>query len=472
MSDHSDNGFPTAPPEASSRLIRAKRTLRAPVDAFLHQETAGGVILLVAAVIALAWANSPWASSYQHLWHTPVGFSIGSHSFELSLHHWINEGLMTIFFLVVGFEIKRELAEGELSDIQRASLPVACAVGGMIVPALIYFSLNPSGPASAGWGVPMATDIAFAVGILSLLGKRVPAAMRILLLALAIIDDLGAILVIAIFYTPEVNTSGLFIVGAGGLVLAFFLAAGIRPGPWHLIPLAILWVGLYRTGVHATLSGVIVGLATPVKPWLNRKQFLTIAGSAIDEFRESSKEGAPRHALVEPIARLSLAGREALSPVVRGETQLHGLVAFGIMPLFALANAGVSLGGLDLSSSAAGPVMLGVAAGLAVGKPIGIMLFAWTFLKLGWTKLPRGLDMTSILVVGLVAGIGFTMSIFIAELAFKPAPALLGVAKLSILIATAVAACLGLVLGAVFLRKVDPTIADLQPSDVEKSTEY
>lgn len=472
MSDRNDNDFPTAPPEASAALTRAKRSLRAPVDAFLHQQTAGGIILLAAAVVALVWANSPWASSYSHLWHTPIGFHIGNQGFELSLHHWINEGLMTIFFLVAGFEIKRELVEGELSDIKRASLPVACALGGMIVPALIYFGLNPSGPQSAGWGVPMATDIAFALGILSLLGKRVPAAMRILLLALAIIDDLGAILVIAIFYTPEVNTTGLLIVGAGGLVLAFFLAAGIRPGPWHLVPLVILWAGLYKTGVHATLSGVIVGLATPVKPWLSRQQFLDIAKKSIDDFREGSEQGVERHELVEPINKLAVAGREALSPVVRGENQMHGLVAFLIMPLFALANAGVNLGGIDMSSAASGPVMLGVAGGLAIGKPVGVVLFAWLCLKLGLTKLPRGLNMGSILVVGLVAGIGFTMSIFIAELAFKPAPALLGVAKLSILIATALAAFLGLGLGAYLLRKVDPKIAELTAADVEKSTEY
>jgi NhaA family Na+:H+ antiporter len=452
--------------------MRARQSLRAPVDAFLHHQTAGGILLLAAAVIALVWANSPWSSSYEHLWHTPVGFSIGGSELKLSLHHWINDGLMTIFFLVVGFEIKREIVDGELSDLQRASLPVACAVGGMVVPALIYFGFNPSGPQANGWGVPMATDIAFAVGILSLLGNRVPAALRVLLLALAIIDDLGAILVIAIFYTPEINTVGLLWVAAGGMVLAFFLAAGIRPGPWHLIPLVILWAGLYKTGVHPTLAGVIVGLATPVKPWLKREQFLSIAEKSIGDFRDATTREAPRHELVAPIKRLAVAGREALSPVVRGEDQMHGLVAFGIMPLFALANAGVNMGGLDLTGEASATVMLGTAGGLAIGKPVGVLLFAWVFLKLGWTRLPRGVNMSGILVVGLCAGIGFTMSIFIGELAFKSAPELLGAAKLAILIATSVAAFLGLGLGAYMLRKVDPEIAELKASDVEKSTEY
>jgi NhaA family Na+:H+ antiporter len=467
-----DQRFPIAPPEASRGLIQIKRAMRAPVDAFLHHETAGGIILLAAAVVALIWANSPWGSSYRHLWHTPIGFTVGSFDFSMSLHHWINEGLMTIFFLVVGFEIKREIAEGELSDLKRASLPVACAIGGMVVPALIYFALNPSGPQSAGWGIPMATDIAFALGILMLLGKRVPAAMRILLLALAIIDDLGAILVIAIFYTPSVDITGLYVIGLGGVVMALFLAAGIRPGAAHLIPLVILWIGLYKTGVHATLSGVIVGLATPVKPWLSKENFLDTAGRAMDEFRRRSAEGAHRHELIEPINRLAFAGREALSPVVRGESQMHGLVAFGIMPLFALANAGVNLGGIDMTGAAAGSVMLGVAGGLVVGKPLGVLLAAWLAVKLKIAALPRGLGFSSILVVGLAAGIGFTMSIFIAELAFATSPELLGLAKLAILAGTGVAAFLGLGIGIYSLGKVDPEIARLSAAEVEKSTEY
>lgn len=472
MAGHRPPSFPGAPPEASRRLRKAAQKLAGPVESFLALETAGGILLLVAAATALLWANSPWKHSYHDLWHTPVGFGVGDWSMVQSLHFWINDGLMTIFFLLAGLEIKREMAHGELSDLKRASLPILAAIGGMVVPALIYFALNPSGPAASGWGVPMATDIAFALGVLSLLGRRVPAAMRILLLALAIIDDLGAILVIAIFYSSNIDLVGLAVAGGGMAVLLVWLRVGVRPGIGYSVPLVILWAGLYKAGVHPTLAGVIVGLATPVKPWLSIEQFAGIADKALTQFRDRTAKTFDHHDIVAPLRQLALAGRETISPVVRLESNLHTWVAFAIMPLFAIANAGVDLGAIDTSGAGAFNLMAGVAIGLALGKPLGVMFFAWLGVKLGWCNLPRGMNWMSILIIGIVAGIGFTMSIFIAELAFKGSPGLLGLAKLAILGATAAAGIAGMVLGRLFLSEPDAQVAAMTASQAERSTDF
>jgi NhaA family Na+:H+ antiporter len=292
------------------------------------------------------------------------------------------------------------------------------------------------------------------------------------LLALAIIDDLGAILVIAFFYTADFNFGGLVIAGGGAAVLVLWLRIGFRPGPLYLVPLGIIWTGLFVAGIHPTLAGVIVGLATPVKPWLSNEQFMMTAKEAIGDFEEAAAKEAHQHLLLAPIKRLHFAAREALSPVVRGENQMHIWVAFGIMPLFALANAGVNLGGVDFSHPNALHVMLGISLGLALGKPIGVMVISWLLVKTGLGSLPKGLGWSSMFIIGLTAGIGFTMAIFIAELAFKGQPTLLSLAKLSILIGTAGAAVIGLGLGALLLKPMSAEIAALSPSDVEKSTEY
>lgn len=453
-------------------MHRVAERMRAPVESFLHMETAGGIVLLLAAAGALIWANSPGGESYHHFWETTIHLGIGGWHAAPSLHFLINDGLMTIFFLLAGLEIKREIAEGELSDLRRASLPIAAAIGGMLVPAIFYIALNPSGPASRGWGVPMATDIAFALGILSLLGKKVPAAMRILLLALAIIDDLGAILVIAVFYTTSLDFTGVLVGVAGLGILVLWLRLGVRPGPLYLVPLAVIWAGLLIAGVHPTLAGVLVGVSMPVRPWLDGDRFMNLAARSMDEFQRKTREQARPHELLAPVRRLAFAGREAVSPVVRLESALHPYVAFAIMPLFALANAGVSLGGVGGAGEEGTMVLLGVALGLAVGKPVGVLLISWIGVRLGICTLPKGVTWGGMLIIGLAAGIGFTMAIFIGELAFKGQPELLEVAKMAILGATALAAVTALILGAVLLPRAAPEIARLTPAEVEASNEY
>ncbi len=439
-----------------------------PVEAFLEAETAGGVLLMAAAAIALVWANSPWKESYVHLWHTPLGISGAGHAMVKPLHFWINDGLMTIFFLLAGLEIKRELVDGELSDLRRAALPVLAALGGMVAPALIYLAFNGGGAAKNGWGVPMATDIAFAVGVLSLMGSKVPSAMRILLLALAIIDDLGAILIIALFYSSSMDPFGIALTVAGLMVMLLWVRFGVRPGLAYAVPLVTLWSGLLIAGIHPTLAGVIVGLATPVRPWLNSDQFAGVAEESLGKVKARTQGAFDPHQIVDPLRRLAVAGREAISPVVRLETDLHPWVAYLIMPLFALANAGVNMGSVDLSVPGATAVLLGVGLGLAVGKPLGVMLFAWIGVKLGWCTLPRGLSWSSILIIGVVAGIGFTMAIFIADLAFAGDAGLGDLSKLAILAATATAGIAGLTMGHFLLT---PPEKDVSPSHAEQSTE-
>lgn len=460
--------YPSLPPGAGHRAHDFALAIRRPIDAFLDIEAAGGIVLLVAAALALTWANSPLAASYDALWHTPIGLSLGSWTFTRDVHFWINDGLMTFFFLLVGLEVKREIVVGALASWRRAALPIAAALGGMVVPAVVYVALNRSGPAAQGWGVPMATDIAFAVGVLTLLGRRVPSSLRILLLALAIIDDIGAILVIALFYSSGIKAGGLAVAAVGGLVLWFFVRAGVRPAFGRLfLPLVIIWAGLYAAGIHPTLAGVIVGLAVPVRPWVGADGFLAMADRVIAAFQDRVRSRASDHDLLEPLAELAFAKREAISPAVRLEHALHPWVAWFIMPVFALANAGVALGGMSLSRPDDFAAFAGVTLGLLVGKPLGVLLLSWLAVRVGLCTLPVGVRWSGILIVGLVAGIGFTMAIFIAELAFT-SDELLAVAKLGVLVATGVAAAGALGLGRVLLP-LPVTAEDESETDVEVS---
>jgi len=457
MPDRSDEKETAAPPHGGppgswwpARWL-AQRAL-APVERFLAIEASSGILLLAAAAIALIWANSPWRESYGALWHLPFGMRLGPLAFERDLHFWINDGVMTIFFFVVGLEIRREVHRGELSELRRAALPLAAAVGGMLIPACIFAALNLGRESVTGWGIPMATDIAFAVGVLTLLGNRVPSALRILLLALAVIDDVGAILVIAIFYSAGLAPIGFVILGVGLVAILAMQMLGVR-SPWAYVPpAAVVWAGAYFAGIHPTLAGVAVGLMTPARAWFGREKFIEHADASVSAVRDDDDGG--ERALLPHLEHLNRARREAVSPVERIQHALHGWVAFGAMPLFALANAGVFLGSASRSGEPL-RVFLGVGVGLVLGKPVGILSFSWLAIRLGMAALPRGVTWPQVGVVGVVGGIGFTMSIFIAALAL-PAGMNLETSKVGILIGSGVAAVLAYGLGRLVLPPGSP----------------
>jgi NhaA family Na+:H+ antiporter len=414
-------------------------------------EAASGLVLLASAVIALLWANSPWAASYHALWHTPFTIGLGKSIAAQPLHFWINDALMTIFFLVVGLEIRRELHEGTLSSVRLATLPIAAAMGGILVPALIYLGFNTEPHLRHGWAIPTATDIAFAVGVLAILGSRVPPALRVLLLALAIVDDLVAILVIALFYSEGIAPSGLIISALGVLGVLAFQWLGIRRALAYTLPAFVVWLGLLQAGVHPTLAGVVLGLLTPVAIPRGRRALIATAKEALDEVGERARHGArDARELVDPVRQLGRAQQEMLAPGVRVEAVLHPWVAYAVMPLFALANAGVSLQGLALADAASGAVASGIAVALVVGKPLGIVFAAWLAVRSGIATLPAAVNWRGVLLVGLLGGIGFTMSIFIANLAFAD-DALLASAKLAVLVGSTVAGVTALLFGRWFL---------------------
>ena len=446
----------TPPPWSWGPARSAARGFLAPVERFLAIQTASGILLLLAAALALAWANSPWKESYTALWETPVGLRLGALAFERSLGWWINDGLMVIFFFVVGLEIRREIHAGELSDLRRAALPLAAALGGMVLPALIYAGFNRGIPTLDGWGIPMATDIAFAVGVLTLLGKRVPAALRILLLALAVIDDLGAILVIALFYSSGIQLLGMLVMASGVLGVLGMQWVGVR-SPWaYVLPTLAVWGGAYAGGIHPTLAGVIVGLLTPVRAWFAGESFLVRATRHLEGARDADDrlDGGLAHE-----------GGGALDAV---DGALHGLVAFAIMPLFALANAGVTLGSAELTGDGL-RVFLGVVLGLVAGKLLGIFSFSWLAVRFGLAALPTGVGWKGVAVVALVGGIGFTMSLFIAGLAL-PAGPMLETAKLAILCGSLVAAIVALTAGWIVLKSELPAGAARTAGEAERSS--
>lgn len=456
------------PPESSPRARRLALKLLRPVEKFLHIQTSSGILLLLVAVVALVWANSPWASSYTDLLHTPISLGFGEHFFSRSLHFWVNDILMVVFFFLVGLEVRREIFEGELSEPRRAALPLAAAIGGMLTPAIIFLAFNHGTPASGGWGMPMATDIAFALGVLALLGDRVPSALRVLLLAVAIIDDIGAILVIAIFYSSGVEMSGFVLAGLAIAVIIIFQRIGVRNPYIYIAPGILLWAGVLLAGIHPTIAGVILGMLTPVRAWFGSDGFLAETDKSLGELRKKITEGQDPHSLLPDLERINVARREAIPPVTRIESAIQPWVAFVIMPIFALANAGVSIGGMGEWAAESTGIVLGVGLGLVVGKPLGIFLFSWLAVRLGLAALPTAVSWSGVLVVGCVAGIGFTMALFIGALAFSD-PAMLSIAKLTVLCASTVAGILGLVLGYRFLPKVKNRIT---PDQAEKSTDF
>ena len=459
------------PPEAWEPLFKLARLARRPLETFLKIEAASGIILIVAAAVALLWANSPWRGSYTALWQTPIGIRIGDFEFVRPLAWLVNDGLMAIFFFVVGLEIRREIHHGELATLRRAALPLAAALGGMVVPAIIYLALA-GGPAThAGWGIPMATDIAFAVGILALLGKRVPPALRVLLLALAVIDDLGAIIVIALFYSKGIALAGLGVAacGLGGIFVLQFI--GVRSKLAYLAPAVVAWAGVYAAGVHPTIAGVIIGLITPVRAWLGPERFIDNLRTQVAALSNLPEAALASHTLTHELHEIDVARREAISPAESLIESLHPWVAYAIMPIFALANAGVSFAGINMSGAGASAA-LGVGVGLCVGKPIGVITASWLALKLRIGVLPAGLGSRHLLVLGLVAGVGFTMSLFIAQLAFANS-IVLADAKLGILIASAAAAIIALLVGRILLQPVTtaPDAHATTADEAESSTE-
>ena len=415
-----------------------------PFQDFAHKQSSGGILLIVATAIALVWANSPWGESYAALWQTKLTVGVGDFSISKDLTHWINDGLMAVFFLVVGLEIKRELLVGELSSVRSAALPIAAALGGAVVPALIYLALNAGTEGAAGWGIPMATDIAFALGVLALLGERAPVALKVFLTALAIVDDIVAVLVIAFFYTSEISWGALAV---GGVFLVALAVANLI-GVGRTLVYALLGVGLWLaflvSGIHATIAGVLLALTVPAISFINPGAFLERTRYVLDRFEKAGEKGenvltneerqAALHALNDATYKLE-------PPLHELEHTLHPWVVFAIMPLFALANAGVPLGG-GLGEALSNPVALAIVAGLIFGKQFGITLLAWLAVKSGLSELPAGIGWRHIYGAGWLAGIGFTMSLFISDLAF-PDGQLVEAAKLGILAASLIAGVVG-----------------------------
>ncbi|MFJ7316565.1 Na+/H+ antiporter NhaA [Pseudomonas sp. NPDC098747] len=415
----------------------------ATLERFSRIEAVSGIALLIAAIAALVWANSSFADSYEHLWHTKITIGFGDASVSQSLHFFVNDGLMTIFFLVVGAEIRHEIHDGALASLKMALLPMGAALGGVLVPALIYIAINHGTEASDGWAIPTATDIAFAVGVLALLGKSISGGVRVLLLSLAIIDDIVAILIIAAFYTSSLDYMGIAIASGGMLMILMFQRMGIGKMAPYVLPGAIIWYGLLKTGVHPTLAGVILGLLSPVRSMPMTERPLDIIQRNFQELLDRFSNDRLDQSVTKPLKEILQAQREILSPVQRIQATLHPWVAFGIMPLFALANAGVSFAGADLANALSQHVFIAVMLALVLGKPIGVIFASYLLVKLKWCELPTGVSWSGIVLVGLLAGIGFTMSIFIASLAFDDA-ALLDASKLSVLCASGAAAVLGL----------------------------
>jgi len=411
---------------------------------FFRSEVSGSIVLMACTIVALAWANSPWSQNYTDFTHIEVGFSWGGTSLNLSLQHWINDALMAIFFFVIGLEVKREILIGELSTLRKAVLPVSAAVGGMLIPAGFYVAVNAGGQAVHGWGIPMATDIAFALGLLALFGSRAPIGLKVFLTALAIADDIGAVLVIAFFYTANLKLGALAIAAIFMLLIASARAIGIRRKGVYIILAIGVWLSVLTSGIHATVAGILVAMLVPIRAKIEPEKFMERARERLAELESTNlthdsmvDDKAQLYAL-DDIHRVT---GDMIPPGIALEHHLHPLQSFFILPLFALFNAGVVLGGGSLGQTT-DPVGLGIVLGLVLGKQIGVVGFSWISIKGGWADLPDGVRWPHIWGVSCLAGIGFTMSLFITELAFDD-PSHIGKAKLGILVASLIAGILG-----------------------------
>ncbi|GJM37317.1 MAG: Na(+)/H(+) antiporter NhaA [Acidimicrobiales bacterium] len=455
MASHDD--LPFSPLTWIGGERRLARRVGRPVRNFLRIEAAGGILLLIATIAALVWANSPWSDSYHDILETHISIHVGDlvHLDE-SVLHWINDGLMAIFFFVVGLEIKRELVVGELRDPRAAALPAIAAIGGMVVPAAIFIAFNSSGPEFDGWGIPMATDIAFAVGVVSLLGNRVPSAMKVFLLTLAIVDDIGAIAVIAIFYTDDFS-SGWFLVAMAAILLVLVMrVVKIWWIPAYVLVGAFVWLAVFESGIHATIAGVVLGLITPAVPLLPESE-----EEDVDDVIRAAVRG---DASAPVVRRANFELKEKVSVVERLEDVLHPFSSYLIIPIFALANAGVELSGDTLREAATAPLTLGVVFGLVVGKIVGVSLATGIAVKSGIARLPRAATWTHVFGLSAIAGIGFTVSLFITGLAFDDA-LLVDEARIGILAASAIAAVVGVL---ILLRAKAVVEVDIDDAEAAK----
>jgi NhaA family Na+:H+ antiporter len=423
---------------------------------FVNIQASGGILLLLGTIIALVWANSPWAESYFHLWETEVAFEFGAFHLGKHLLHWINDGLMVIFFFVVGLEIKREVLAGELRSPRKALLPIMAAIGGMLFPALLFFVFNNGEESVSGWGIPMATDIAFTLGLMAVLGKRVPIALKVFFTALAIADDLGAVLVIALFYSSGIQWAAL---GAGALILLALIGLN-RARVYAPLPYAILGVGLWlaflQSGVHPTIAGVLLAMTIPSLTTANTTAFLAQATTVLENFERMSMDGTRDHEIGSPrqaVARtLTTIAQRVESPLQRLERTLHPWTTYAVVPIFALANAGVALED-SIIDALTSPISMGIVVGLVLGKSIGITLLTWLTIRLKLADLPAGTSMGQIFAASWLAGIGFTMSLFIASAEFSGL--LLDQAKVGIIAGSLLAAVIGTVLLFVFEQEYD-----------------
>ena len=424
---------------------KAFKKVSTPFEHFLHAQTTTGLVLMFMTVIALILANSPLAESYAYFFHMNIEFNVGSWELSHSIHHWINDGLMAIFFFIIGLEIKREVLVGELSNIKVAILPILAAIGGMIFPALIYISTTSGTESSVGWGIPMATDIAFAISVLVLLGKRVPPALVTFLVALAIVDDLGAVLVIALFYTEQIHMLPLALAGGTFLILILFNRFGIHMILPYFVVGLLMWFFMLESGVHATIAGVIAALAIPSRPKRAPANFRQEAKVLLDEYDTYPKDDGDGIKERQKAILLKLQDKiKAIgTPASRLEHDLHLPVALIIIPLFALANAGISIDFSSIGTTIMTPVSMGIIFGLILGKVLGIFGVAWLAINLKIATLPNGSTMSQVFGVAFLGGIGFTMSIFVADLAFINAPELIFQAKVGILAASLFAGLFG-----------------------------
>ncbi len=412
------------------------------IDRFINKEALSGILLFIATVAAVIVANSSWGQSYYDLWHMPLGMNLGEHSISMSLTYWIDDGLMALFFLMVGLEIKREMLIGELSSVAKASFPIIAAIGGMLIPALIYVGLNPNNP--LGFGIPMATDIAFALGILMLLGSKVNPAVKLFLVALAVVDDLGAVLVVATVYTAEIHTEYFLHAGFIYLLIWALNFKGVTKLTPYLILGVFLWVYIHAIGIHATIAGVLLAFAIPIKSKIDEKKFIYDSRKDVDEFEKHMDEiPILNHHQIDNLENIAYNYDKVQNPLVRLEHNLHGLSAFFIMPLFAFSNAGVLIDFTTVSANLS--IVLGVIFGLLIGKPIGIFGFTFLANKLKIVKKPDNISWNEILSVGFLGGIGFTMSIFITHLAFLDEN-IISAVKLGVFIASFMAAIIGVFL--------------------------